>query len=146
MQCTCWVHAASAVVRGFERLQRRNQLAKDPRHDCTDSMQPDWLATRWNCRIGLIALWFAAFTALFANSVYAHKPSDSYLSLQVDSTTITGQWDIALRDLEYAIGLDANNDGAITWGELQARQKAVEDALARFNEVASSVGQMQSPF
>ena len=29
------------------------------------------------------------------------------------------QWDIALRDLDYAFGLDANQDGAITWSELQ---------------------------
>ena len=30
----------------------------------------------------------------------AHKPSDSYLSLTVeDGGTLSGQWDIALRDL-----------------------------------------------
>jgi len=82
---------------------------------------------------------------LFNHSAYAHKPSDSYLSLQVDSTTITGQWDIALRDLEYAIGLDANNDGAITWGELLARQKAVEDyALSRLQlSIGGSVPRMR---
>jgi hypothetical protein len=32
-----------------------------------------------------------------------------------------GQWDIALRDLDHALGLDADGDGAITWGELRAR-------------------------
>jgi hypothetical protein len=33
--------------------------------------------------------------------------------------------------LEYAIGLDGNGDGAITWGELRARERAVVDyALA----------------
>jgi HupE / UreJ protein len=51
----------------------------------------------------------------------AHKPSDSYLALQVDGAAITGQWDIALRDLEFAIGLDADGDGRITWGEVRAR-------------------------
>jgi hypothetical protein len=55
----------------------------------------------------------------------AHKSSDSYLSLDVDGTTIAGQWDIALRDLDYAIGLDSDNDGIITWGELRARQTAI---------------------
>src|SRR5688572_22999369 len=51
----------------------------------------------------------------------AHKPSDSYLSLDVKGNAVAGQWDIALRDLDFAIGLDANGDGAITWGEVRAR-------------------------
>jgi len=55
----------------------------------------------------------------------AHKPSDSYLSLQVSAREVSGQWDIALRDLDYAIGLDDNQDGAITWGELRAHHDAV---------------------
>ena len=64
----------------------------------------------------------------------AHKPSDSYLSLDLSGDTIAGRWDIALRDLEYALGLDADGDGNITWGELKARHEAIADyALARFN-------------
>jgi hypothetical protein len=62
----------------------------------------------------------------------AHKPSDSYLALRADGDRITGQWDIALRDLEYAIGLDSDGDGAITWGEVRARHAAIEGyALGR---------------
>ncbi len=52
---------------------------------------------------------------------YAHKPSDSYLTLRVTGSTIDGQWDIALRDLDYALGLDADQDGDITWGEVKAK-------------------------
>ncbi len=64
--------------------------------------------------------------ALWSTPAGAHKPSDSYLSLAVVTDgVIDGRWDIALRDLEYAIGLDGNNDGAITWGELRARHAAV---------------------
>src|SRR5580765_6274381 len=120
-------------------------LGKNQRRHCTDSIPQGWLAARRSFRIGLFAVWLTAFTMLFASSVYAHKPSDSYLSLQVNSATITGQWDIALRDLEYAIGLDANNDGAITWGELLARQKAVEDyALSRLQlSIGGSVPRMR---
>ncbi|MES2564024.1 MAG: HupE/UreJ family protein [Pseudomonadota bacterium] len=62
---------------------------------------------------------------LLPQQALAHKPSDSYLVLQVDGENITGQWDIALRDLEHAIGLDADGDGAITWGELKARHAAI---------------------
>ena len=55
----------------------------------------------------------------------AHKPSDSYLSLTAEGEELRGRWDIALRDLEHAIGLDANGDGAITWGELRGKQAEV---------------------
>lgn len=66
---------------------------------------------------------------LFACSAAAHKPSDSYLTLTVPAagTVVDGQWDIALRDLEFAIGLDANRDGAITWGELKAARTRITD-------------------
>lgn len=72
---------------------------------------------------------------------FAHKPSDSYLKLAVTGHQINGQWDIALRDLDYAIGLDSNDDGAITWGELRGRRQAVDAyALARLRlENAGSV-------
>jgi hypothetical protein len=36
-----------------------------------------------------------------------------------------GEWHLALRDLEDAIGLDANEDNVITWEELNGRRQAV---------------------
>src|SRR6185503_11076705 len=69
---------------------------------------------------------------LAAGLAHAHKPSDSYLTLHADGKSLRGQWDIALRDLEYAVGLDADGDGAITWGELKAKQNDADAyALAR---------------
>lgn len=59
----------------------------------------------------------------------AHKESDAYLHLTTDTHDahrMHGQWDIALRDLDYAIGIDINRDGAITWGEVQSRRIAIE--------------------
>ncbi len=74
----------------------------------------------------------ALLAALLSLPALAHKPSDSYLSLQVGGDGIQGQWDIALRDLDFAIGLDANGDGDITWGELRARHADIAAyALAR---------------
>ncbi len=59
---------------------------------------------------------------LLADTAQAHKPSDSYLRIQADAQgAISGQWDIALRDLDFALGLDADGDGNITWGEVRAR-------------------------
>ncbi len=70
---------------------------------------------------------------------HAHKPSDSYLAVKAESGRIEGQWDIALRDLEYAIGLDANGDGEITWGELSARHTNLASyALARLKIATGS--------
>jgi hypothetical protein len=63
-----------------------------------------------------------AFLVLFCGtSAFAHKASDSYLSLNVQGAQVQGHWDIALRDIDFAIGLDANGDGDITWGEVKAR-------------------------
>jgi len=62
----------------------------------------------------------------------AHKPSDSYLSISVSDSGISGQWDIALRDLEFAIGVDADGNGEITWGEVRAKHSEIAAyALAR---------------
>ncbi len=70
--------------------------------------------------------------ALLAGEAVAHKPSDSYLSIAVDGSAVRGQWDIALRDLDFAIGIDSNGDGEITWGELRARHNEIAAyALAR---------------
>ena len=52
-------------------------------------------------------LWICAM----ALPALAHKPSDSYLTLSIEADRIDGRWDIALRDLDYAIGLDADDDG-----------------------------------
>ncbi|OGA04749.1 MAG: hypothetical protein A3I00_00400 [Betaproteobacteria bacterium RIFCSPLOWO2_02_FULL_64_12] len=77
--------------------------------------------------------------ALPLGNVLAHKPSDSYLALKIENTRIAGQWDIALRDLEYAIGLDANSDGQITWAELKARHADIASyALARLAIIGDS--------
>ena len=62
---------------------------------------------------------------LGACSAFGHEPSRSLLTLSVDGHGLQGRWDIALRDLEDALGLDANGDAAISWGELVARREAV---------------------
>jgi len=59
--------------------------------------------------------------ALAVSPAAAHKASDAYLTIERDGAALHGQWDIALRDLDGAIGLDANGDGDITWGEVRAR-------------------------
>jgi len=62
---------------------------------------------------------------LLASGAAAHKPSDAYLTLVRDDSALTGRWDVALRDLDLALGLDANGDGEITWGEVRAQHDAI---------------------
>ena len=61
--------------------------------------------------------------------VLAHKPSDSYLTLRTQEKQadgqLQGQWDVALRDLDYAIGLDGNLDGNVDWGEVKAKHAEI---------------------
>src|SRR5215472_6569682 len=71
---------------------------------------------------------------------HAHKPSDSYLSLELQGAKIAGRWDIALRDLDYLFGLDRDSSGTITWGEVQARRPEIERyALSRLKLEADRV-------
>jgi len=80
--------------------------------------------------------WLASVTAAITvmmivslSPAAAHKSSDSYLSLKLNGQEITGQWDVALRDLDYAVGLDSNNDGIITWGELRSLHERIASYL-----------------
>ena len=70
-------------------------------------------------------IWCCLALALLAGAAQAHKPSDSYLTVTVQDGRLSGQWDIALRDLDLAVGLDADGDGRITWGEVRAQHAAI---------------------
>lgn len=63
---------------------------------------------------------------------WAHKPSDSYLSLSIRNDHIEGRWDIALRDLDNAVGLDGDGDGDLTWREVRNKHDEIRAyALSR---------------
>ena len=85
------------------------------------SLQPSYLLTNMLSFLMVFSVFFAAFFA--STSAQAHKPSDSYLTMSVpkDGSDVAVRWDIALRDLDYVLQLDRDNDGALTWGEVRAR-------------------------
>jgi|SRR5450755_96941 hypothetical protein len=75
----------------------------------------------------------AAFASLAAQG---HSASDAYLTLTALAqskvsgaarTVLQGQWDIALRDLDFVLKLDDNGDGKIVWGELRQHQQAIAE-------------------
>ena len=63
--------------------------------------------------------------ALVCALAQAHKPSDAYLTLERDGDALSVRIDLALRDLDNALTLDADGDGAITWGEVRAKHAAI---------------------
>ena len=67
--------------------------------------------------------------ALLAGPVLAHKSSDAYLFIDQQPAQTTLRWDIALRDLDVALALDADGNRALTWGEVRAAWPRI-DALA----------------
>jgi hypothetical protein len=67
----------------------------------------------------------AAVLALAVSDASAHKASDGYLSIEHRASALDVRLDLALRDLDNALGLDEDGDGAITWGELRRRNAAI---------------------
>lgn len=65
-------------------------------------------------------------------AAWGHKASDSYLVVEANGSQIIAQWDIAIRDIDFALGLDRDGNSEINWGELRARQSDVSAwALSR---------------
>ena len=85
------------------------------------ALQPAYLLPKM---LSFLIVFSVFLGALFASTnALAHKPSDSYLTMSVASggSDVTVRWDIALRDLDYVLQLDRDNDGALTWGEVRSR-------------------------
>lgn len=64
-------------------------------------------------------------TVVACAAAEAHKPSDSYLKVIGGGERLEVEWDIALKDLEFVLGLDTDADGRVTWGELKSRSSEV---------------------
>jgi hypothetical protein len=82
---------------------------------------------------GGLGLLVAALSGLtVSEDAGAHSASDAYLTLTADRSEATdprvihGQWDIALRDLDFVLKLDDDGDGRLSWGEVHRHQAAIE--------------------
>lgn len=67
---------------------------------------------------------------LFSAGAQAHVASNGFLTLEVHGSDVSGSIELALRDVELAIGVDANGDGKITWGELRSASPRLDTYLA----------------
>lgn len=57
---------------------------------------------------------------------WAHKASDAYLQVDTGASGTTARVDVALRDLDQLLDLDADADGRLTWGEVRAAWPVIE--------------------
>jgi HupE / UreJ protein len=60
-----------------------------------------------------------------AGSAQAHIASNSFLTAHVQGAELAGTIEVAVRDVELAVGADANHDGKVTWGELRDSEPAL---------------------
>jgi hypothetical protein len=63
---------------------------------------------------------------LGATAARAHIASNGFLSATVSGDTVTGAIEVAVRDVELAVGVDANRDGKVTWGELRRNESQLD--------------------
>jgi hypothetical protein len=68
---------------------------------------------------------------LLAHAASAHISSSGFLVVHVQGRTLSGSLEIAIRDAELAVGVDANHDGKITWGELHATEPRLAQYVAQ---------------
>jgi hypothetical protein len=87
---------------------------------------------RRKARRGIQAI--AALFLCWCTTAFAHKSSDSFLHLAAHGSVVSAQWDIALRDLDSELALDANGDGLLDWGEVRQRESQLSHyALQRLS-------------
>src|SRR5258705_8393781 len=61
----------------------------------------------------------------------AHAPSDTFLSLTLTEKNLSGRWEVALRDLQHALGLDQTAAAALKPEDLRLREEGLAlDTLA----------------
>ena len=72
--------------------------------------------TKFSALIGMLLLNMAA---------HAHIASNGFLVAHVNGRLISGSYELAVRDAELAVGVDADHDGKVTWGELKGAAPAI---------------------
>jgi hypothetical protein len=86
----------------------------------------------------LLRAGLTAVCALAAAVAHAHVASSGFIELEVRGRTMGGSIEVAVRDVELAVGVDTNRDGEVTWGELHASEPRLVSYLAGHFAVASA--------
>jgi hypothetical protein len=70
-------------------------------------------------------------TLFSASCVEAHSQSYGFLRATMHDDDVSGQIELAVRDLDLAYALDADGDGKVTWGELRKREPELASLVLR---------------
>jgi hypothetical protein len=73
--------------------------------------------------------WLLASALLLPGMALAHASSQAYLDLRPAEGGVQLRVDVALRDLDELLDLDADADGQLRWGEVRRAAPAIEAAL-----------------
>ncbi len=84
------------------------------------STRPLLRVTSW--LVGLLV----SLLLLGGSPAFAHQSSEAYLSYRIDGADVEQRLDIALRDLDRDLALDAEGDGTLSWGEVRQRWPDIE--------------------
>jgi hypothetical protein len=76
------------------------------------------------------ALLVAALLLLMSAGAQAHVASTSFVELTMHGRLLAGSVELAVRDVELAVGVDSNRDRRATWRELRAAAPALRGYLA----------------
>jgi hypothetical protein len=91
-----------------------------------------------------LLLWLSL---LCSGAAQAHQASEAYLVYRVEGAQVEQRLDIALLDLDRDLGLDADGDGALSWGEVRSRWADIErtaDAGLRFTAAGAACQRLGS--
>ncbi|HTE42175.1 MAG TPA: HupE/UreJ family protein, partial [Steroidobacteraceae bacterium] len=90
-----------------------------------------WSRHSWFRDVSMV---FAIVTALCSiTSAHAHAVGTSYLHIDPagSDSEVAVRVELSIRDIEFAVGLDANGDGRITWGEVNSSTPALVTYIGR---------------
>jgi hypothetical protein len=88
----------------------------------------------------LVPLWLLLAALCHAPAALAHAASTSFISIGIpdDAGPVDVRWDLSLQDLVWTVFIDADVDGEVTWGEIEAARPAIASAL--FGQIAIDRG------
>jgi len=83
----------------------------------------------------------ATLALLLSGALAAHTLSVAHVDVSRSGDGVVVEVDVALRDLALGMPLDLDGDNAITWGELQRQQPALEALLLKGLRLDSATSQ-----
>jgi hypothetical protein len=63
--------------------------------------------------------WWLLTLLAWVGAAQAHIASNGFLVANIKGQEISGSVELAVRDVELAVGVDTNRDGKVTWGEVR---------------------------